>query len=131
MTLTEAERNEYAVLLSEELDFLEELLTTESMPVEAVRGLMDRRDTIRDKLQVLGYADPDDTAVQGIPLPSDDPGAYSMVPMSSELSDPEDEDPHVPEDEDHAYGPNRANDPELQRCTVCGEPEEAHVELPD
>lgn len=122
-TLTEAERNQFAVTLSEESDFLEALLTHEDLPHTAVSDILTRRDIVREQLTVLGFASPSDDAEQGIPLPTDEPALYAAnVPDSSEEEEDGDT-PHVDEDEDHEFSPNRALAPAFIRCTVCGQPE--------
>lgn len=128
-SLNEVERNNYAVTLSEELDFLDALLDNEAMPVEVLRDVLTRRDIVREQLSVLGFAKVDDDAVQGIPLPSQD-ARYAELPDESEEDEEWDAVVHMDEDEDHEYSPNRANDPAKQRCTICHQPEAACTEEP-
>ena len=125
-SLVNAERNTYAVQLSEELEFLEELLGHTDLPPQAVHDIVERRDTIRQDLSVLAFAAADDTAEQGIPLPADAADLYAKhVPVESEPYDAEDEVPVETGDEDHEFASNRAG-----VCITCGQPEEACEEEP-
>jgi len=129
--LIQAERNQYAVTLSEELEFLDGLMAHEDLPHEAVGAILTRRDIVREQLTVLGFANADDHAEEGIPLPADQPDLYfANVPTQSEVDDAADATVFIEADDDHEFSPNRALDPALIRCTVCGQPEAACTEEP-
>jgi len=69
MTETE-ENNRRAVLLSEEIDFLEEMAKTPSLPAKITQALMSRRDTLRAAMRTADQvAAPDAQAEEGTPLP--------------------------------------------------------------
>ncbi len=118
--LETAENNDRAVLLSEEIDFLESLLGDVPLTPDVAKMVMDRRDIVRDGMSTFNFAQPTDTVEGGIPFPADLEGNQSA--RVSDAYEPDDEVDAEPEDEDHEYSPNRAIDPDLQRCTVCGQP---------
>ena len=60
------ENNERAVLLSEEVDFLEEMATHDGLPDEVRGWLLERRDIIRAAIATAPPADPDATAGDGM-----------------------------------------------------------------
>ena len=67
-----AENNEKAVILSEELDFLEALLADYEHDPSVVTALLERRDVVRDAIRTSTAAEPADEASEGTPLPEED-----------------------------------------------------------
>lgn len=117
--VVQAERNSYAVALSEELVFLEAILGHEELPPETVLALVERRDIIREALTLASSASAGDSAEEGIPLPGVDPAFYASVPDNSEPDEPEDAVMVEVQDDDHEFVSDRAGN-----CQVCGQPQD-------
>lgn len=114
-----SEANDRAVIISEEIEFMEHLLTAE-LPSDVVTDIVERRDELRDSIRsTVQPAPPDGVAEEGFAVPDG-------VDMKSEAYGTEDEVKTLPEDEDHEYVSNR-ND---KQCLVCGQSKEACTEEP-
>ena len=112
------ENNDRAVIISEEIDFMEHLLTA-NLPSDVVSDIVERRDVLRDSIQTAEGGKADDGAEEGFSpgLPDD---------MESEAYEAADDVAIEAEDEDHEYVSNR-ND---TRCLVCEQPKATCTEEP-
>lgn len=114
------ENNERAAVISEEIDFIDGLLSHEDLMPDVIRQLIDRRDQLRDAIKGLNFASPTDEPVEGIPLPD-----TSLPDEPSEEYDAEDDIVTLAEDEDHEFVQSRAP---YSSCITCGEPYSEHPE---
>lgn len=117
----ESENNERAVVLSEEVDFLEALLVEEGLPPGAHTLILDRRDAVREALQTAEGGSATDEADEGYPMPD---GA-TEYPDSDEY-DEEDAVAVMEVDEDHEFQPDRGG----EVCLICKQPREACEQEP-
>lgn len=115
-TVVNAENNERAVTISEEIEFFEELLRHE-MPEGAALLILDRRDELRAAMQTAEGGNPTDTAEDGWSAPAD---------LQADEYDPEDAVDVQAQDEDHEFQPDRGG----INCLTCGQPEAECQEEP-
>lgn len=89
----EAEANDRAVILSEEVEFLEWLLTQPIDP-DIQTAVLDRRDIVRDAIRPTdALPDPNGAAEEGYPMPEGVEAGMTLaeLPDESEPYDPEDD----------------------------------------
>lgn len=102
----EAENNDKAVVLSEEVEFLEALLLLPDLPEGAVGLILDRRDIVRASIQTSEGGKPSDSAEEGYPMPEGVEEGETLAAQGSEPYDADDDlGPLAEEDLDVEGGP--------------------------